>query len=87
MFKDKYPLLHHYLSQFTLDSGLDLVQIKGIVRRGIASQSSLADEITAALADESVSWKQVLNDPATGEGFAMESEESARAFARQMLEP
>jgi len=85
MFNKKYPLLWYYLSLFTLENGLDLKQIRGIVRNALASKPALADEIEAAFADDTVHWRDTLCDPQLGEIYPTDSETSARAYAQQML--
>jgi hypothetical protein len=85
MFHHKYPLLCHYLSLFTLENGLDLQQIRGIVINAAVSQPNFADEINAAFSDDSVSWRKILDDPQLGEIYSTDSEASARAYARQMF--
>jgi hypothetical protein len=85
MFRQEYPLLSYYLSLFALRNGLDLQQIRRIVQNAIASKPALLDEINAAFSDDSVSWRQVLDDPQLGEIYPTDSEDLARAYARQML--
>ncbi len=87
MFRKKCPQLHYCLSIFTIENQLDLAQIRAIVEQALVVHPTLADEIAAAFVDESVCWKQVLDDPELGEIYPAESEEAAREFAQQMLDP
>lgn len=85
MIREKYPLLHHYLTLFTIENGLDLEQIRGIILDAKAAKPELGVEIDTALADSSLSWQAILDDPNVGEIYSTESEESAFQYARQMF--
>ena len=85
MFRDSYPKLFYYLSVFTIDSQLDVNQMRSIVARGKKNDPQLAKEIIDATHDESICWHELLKAPEIGDVLDTESEELAYDYFRSIF--
>lgn len=85
MFSDRYPLLANILKICSLENGLDLTQIRGIVRNQVRATPKLAEEIEAAFSNHSLSWRELLDSPELGEIYPADNELLARSYAEQLL--